>query len=312
MTPLSVIFMGTPDFAVPSLRAIHAAGHSIVRVITQPDRPRGRGRQTVPPPVKRAAGDLGCPVLQPESVRDEGFLRQVEALRPDVIVVIAFGKLLPSALIQLAPMGTVNVHGSLLPRYRGPAPIQWAIINGESETGVTTMLMDEGIDTGDILLVERSPILPTDTSQDLHDRLSISGARLIVKTLADASEGRLSPIHQDDGNASYAPMLKKADGRINWDQPPQRIDAFVRGMSPWPGAFTTMEGRPVKIFRVAPAPMDVIARPGTVIEGFSNEIRVAARGGALSILELQSASGKRLQVAEFLRGHAVAVDRVLG
>jgi methionyl-tRNA formyltransferase len=312
MTPLSLIFMGTPDFAVPSLRAIHAAGHPILQVVTQPDRPRGRGRFKVAPPVKKAAEDLNCPVLQPESIKDVRFLRQLEALRPDVIVVIAFGQLLPSRLVHMAPMGTINVHGSVLPRYRGPAPIQWAIINGESETGVTTMLMDEGVDTGDILLVERSPIFPTDTSQDLHDRLSTTGAGLIVKTLADAGAGRLSPIPQDDGNASYAPMLKKADGRINWDQPPQRIDAFVRGMSPWPGAFTTAEGRHVKIFRVAPAPMDVAARPGTVIEGFSDEIRVAARGGALRILELQTASGKRLPVADFLRGHTLAVGRVLG
>jgi methionyl-tRNA formyltransferase len=312
MTPLSLIFMGTPDFAVPSLRAIHVAGHSIVRVVTQPNRPRGRGRRTVAPPVKRAADDLNCPVLQPESIKDGRFLSQLEALRPDVIVVIAFGQLLPSRLVHMAPMGTINVHGSVLPRYRGPAPIQWAIINGESETGVTTMLMDEGVDTGDILLVERSPIFPTDTSQDLHDRLSTTGAGLIVKTLADAAEGRLSPIPQDDGNASYAPLLKKADGRINWDQPAHRIDAFVRGMSPWPGAFTTAAGRHFKIFRVAPAPMDVAAPPGTVIEGFSDEIRVAARGGALRILELQTASGKRLPVADFLRGHTLAVGRVLG
>lgn len=311
MTPLSIIFMGTPDFAIPALKAIHKAGHRIANVITQPDRPRGRGRRRVPPPVKTAALELGCPVLQPESIREDDFLQSVESTRPDAIVVIAFGQLLPKRLIRIPRLGTVNVHASLLPKYRGPAPIQWAIINGETETGVTTMLMDEGVDTGDILMTDKTPILRDDTAATLHDRLAELGAKLIVDTLAEAALGRLSPTPQDDREATYAPMLSKADGRINWDQPSEQIEAFIRGMAPWPGAFSYLDSERIKIFRAAPALLDHPEPPGTVVRGFSEEIRVATRGGALTILELQSASGKRLAVSDFLRGHPIPVGRVL-
>lgn len=311
MTPLSVIFLGTPAFAVPSLKAIHGAGHRILHVITQPDRPRGRGRRTVPSPVKTAALELGCSVLQPESIRDEAFLRSMERVRPDVLVLIAFGQLLPDRLIQLPRLGAINLHGSVLPKYRGPAPIQWAIINGETKTGVTTMLMDEGVDTGDILMIETSPIGPEDTSADLYDRLSRIGAGLMVKTLEHAAAGKLVPVPQDEQKASYAPMLSKSDGRINWDQAPERIECFIRGMTPWPGAFSHLDDARIKIFNARPAPLDHPEVPGTVVAGFENEIRVAARGGALSLLEIQSASGKRMAVSDYLRGHPVRMGQRL-
>jgi methionyl-tRNA formyltransferase len=305
MSALSVLFLGTPGFAVPSLIALHSAGHRIARVVTQPDRPRGRGRQPVAPPVKKAALELGLPILQPVSIRRDEFLTALEAERPDAVIVVAFGQLLPKRLLDLPRMAAVNVHGSLLPQYRGPAPIQWAIINGEPETGVTTMLMDEGIDTGDLLLAEKTPIEPTDTSETLHDRLSELGAALLVKTLDAMTAGTVEPVSQKGQEASYAPMLTKSDGRIDWNQPPERIDCFIRGMTPWPGAFSDLEGRRIKIFRARPAQLDAPAAPGTVVKGFSDEIRVAARDGALSILELQVASGKRLSAAAFLRGCAV-------
>jgi methionyl-tRNA formyltransferase len=306
---LDIVFMGTPDFAVPALRALGGSRHRVLRAITQPDRPRGRGRKSAEPAVKSAARTLAIPVDQPGSIRTPEFLDAMAALAPDLMVVVAFGRILGEPLLRIPRLGVVNIHASLLPRYRGPAPIQWALIDGEAETGVTTMAMDAGLDTGDILLERRAPIGPDDTAGTLHDRLSELGAELLLETL-DRIE-TLRPRPQDPDRSSYAPMLKKADGHISWDQPAARIDFRVRGVTPWPGAYCFIDGRRVKLFRVRIPNEPADAPPGTVVPGFPDELRVAAADGAVSLLELQGESGKRMPVADFLRGFPVPPGTVL-
>jgi methionyl-tRNA formyltransferase len=301
--------MGTPDFSVPSLSALHAAGCPIEMVVTQPDRPRGRGRKSTPSPVKAEALRLGLPVFQPTSLKQAETVQRIAAVEPDVIVVIAFGQILPLAVLGIPRLGAVNVHASLLPKYRGAAPIHWAVLNRESETGVTTMLMDEGLDTGPILLADRTPIADTDTAGTLHDRLSAMGAKLVVQTLEGLAAGKLVPVVQNDAESCYAPMLSKEDGRIDWQKTPADLDSFVRGMDPWPGAFTRLDGKRLRLFRVAPAHRTEDRRPGTVIAGFPDELRVVAGDGAVSILEIQGDSGKRLSIADFLRGHPIPAGK---
>ncbi|MDF1593968.1 MAG: methionyl-tRNA formyltransferase [Desulfobacterales bacterium] len=302
---MKVIFMGTPEFAVSALKKLHGDGHEIVLAVTQPDRPRGRGRQVSASPVKKAAMGLNIPVSQPESIRTVEFLRFVQELQPDVLVVVAFGQILPKSLLSVPPVGSINIHASLLPKYRGPAPIQWAIINEEKQTGVTIMFMDEGLDTGDILLAQKTDISPDDTTASLYGRLAEMGAELISDTLGRLSAGHIKPVRQDHEQATYAPLLKKSDGLIDWTRPAYSLDAFIRGMSPWPGAFTFYDGRRLKIFRAVPARSDVREAPGTVIPGFPDELRVMTGEGALSILDIQGASGKRLPIRDFLQGNSI-------
>ncbi len=304
--------MGTPDFGVPALNALHEAGYLISLVVTQPDRPKGRGRKTVPSPIKKAAEGLGLSLFQPASLKNTEAVERIRAAAPAYIVVIAFGQILSKSILAIPRCGAVNVHASLLPKYRGAAPIQWAVVNREKETGVTTMLMDEGLDTGDILLVSRTEIRKNDTAATLHDRLSAMGADLIVQTLGNLESGTISPVAQDPAKTSYAPMLKKEDGRIDWQKSPEDLEAFVRGMDPWPGAHTTIDGMRLRIFRLAAAQRTEDRAPGTVIRGFADELRVTAGSGAVSILEVQGESGKRMPVAEFLRGKPVAPGTVLG
>jgi methionyl-tRNA formyltransferase len=308
---LKIIFMGTPDFAVPALKALHKNKNDVALVITQPDRPKGRGRKITPPPVKTAALQLGYAVVQPASIRT----REIEDLlltqKPDITVVVAFGHMLPQKILAVPKLATINVHASLLPKYRGPAPIHWAIINREEETGVTTMLMDEGMDTGDILLSATIKITPDDTAGSLHDCLALMGADLLVRTLKTIEKEGLQPVSQDHARATYAPLLKKEDGRIDWKQPAESLDPFIRGMTPWPGAFTFHKDRHLKIFKARPVPMEVNAPPGTIIKGFSGELRVATGKGVLSIHEVQGASGKRLLIKDFLRGCEILPGTVL-
>lgn len=307
---MNVIFMGTPDFGVPSLKALYQNGFDLSLVVTQPDRPRGRGRRPMSSPVKVAAESVGLDVFQPKSLREEGVKNRMDQIQPDLIVVVAFGQILPKSLLALPKMGAVNLHASLLPKYRGPAPIQWAILNMEAETGITTMRMDEGLDTGDILLAEKVPIHPQDTAETLHDRLAAAGAGLLVRTLRDIEEKTIQPIPQDHSRATYAPMLHKTDGKIDWSLPAERIEAFVRGMTPWPGAYTFFGNRRLKIFRVEAIKPSVPSSPGTIVEAFPDELRVAAGSGVVSVLELQEASGKRLPVSAFLRGNDIPVGSV--
>jgi methionyl-tRNA formyltransferase len=311
MKAYNIIFMGTPEFAIPTLRAIHASNHHLSLVVTQPDRPKGRGRKVIPPPVKQTAIDLGYTVLQPTSVKKKEFVEVVTRDKPDFLVVVAYGRILPKTILQLPKLGTINLHASLLPKYRGPAPIQWAIINGETLTGLTAMLMDEGLDTGDILLAAEEKIYPNDTSASLHDRLAELGANLLVDTLNRYSKGQIRPVPQDHNQASQAPLLKKSDGHIAWDAPAEKISAFIRGMTPWPGAFTFHEDKRFKIFNAKSVKADVSQAPGTVIKGFADELRVATAKGVLSVLEIQGASGKRLMIADFLRGYRMPPGTIL-
>jgi methionyl-tRNA formyltransferase len=303
-----IVFMGTPDFAVPVLNALQEHAYDVALVVTQPDRPKGRGRKLLPPPVKSRAIEMGYNVIQPESVRTDEFISLIRGIDPDFFVVVAFGHILPKQILELPKKGAINIHGSLLPKYRGSAPIQWAIINGEKETGVTTMLMDSGMDTGHMLLSEKTEIMPEDTSDTLHDRLAILGANLLIRTLKNFDA--ITPMPQNHEDATYAPMLKKADGRIDWKKSAKSLDEFIRGVTPWPGAFTFHENRRLKIFKTIPILTESESPPGTVVRGFPDELRVATGDGVLSILEIQGESGKRLLIKDFLRGYPIPVGTV--
>jgi methionyl-tRNA formyltransferase len=303
--------MGTPDFAVPALQALIQNGYDVPLVVTQPDRPKGRGRKLVAPPVKLKALELDLEVLQPATLKDEKFRDQIRRLQPDFFVVLAFGHILSENILQLPRLGTINIHASLLPKYRGPAPIQWVIINGESETGITTMLMDTGVDTGDILLSQKEPIFPDDTAATLHDRLAIRGAELLSKTLQSYASDNIVPIPQDHSKATYAPLLKKQDGHIRWQKPAEELAAFIRGMTPWPGAFSFHDKNRLKILKAAPLTENPKQPPGTILKTFPNELCVATTKGALSILEIQGPSGKRLPIADFLRGYQLPAGTLL-
>jgi methionyl-tRNA formyltransferase len=307
----TIIFMGTPDFAVPSLHLLCQEGYNVALVVTRPDRPKGRGRKLVPPPVKLKALELNLKVLQPSTLKTEEFSDQVKHIQPDFFVVIAFGHILSEEMLQLPKLGAINIHASLLPKYRGPAPIQWAIINGDSQTGVTTMFMDKGMDTGDVLLTKTETISPDDTAATLHDRLAKTGADLLIKTLKDLAAHKINPIPQDHSAATYAPLLKKQDGHINWHKPASELEPFIRGVTPWPGAFTFHNETRLKIFKAALISESVLEAAGTVLKAFPDELRVATGKGVLSISEIQGPSGKRLGVAAFLRGYKLLPGTVL-
>jgi methionyl-tRNA formyltransferase len=303
--------MGTPQFAVPSLNALADSRHHIALVVTRPDRPKGRGRRVYPPPIKTAALELGLRFKQVTSLKAPEIAEQLASFKPDFIVVVAFGNILPKHILTLPRIGTINVHASLLPKLRGPAPINWAIINGESQTGITTMLMDEGLDTGDILLTAVEPITPEDTAATLHDRLARIGSDLLIKTLDAFAVDRIHPVTQDDTQASHAPLLSKQDGRIDWHKPAQTIEQIIRGMTPWPGAFTFHETNRLKIFSAKPVAKTFEALPGTVLQSFPDELVIATGKDALTILEVQGPSGKRLLIEDFLRGYKLPAGTIL-
>lgn len=310
MGGLRVIFMGTPRFACPTLEKLMDRGDDVVAVVTQPDRPSGRGQKTVAPPVKELACRHGLTILQPPRVRAPEFIEAVREMNPDVIVVVAFGQILPKALLDIPAHGCVNVHASLLPRYRGAAPINWCIINGETETGVTTMRMDVGLDTGDMLLKKTTLIDPDEDTASLHDRLSLMGAEALHETLDLMSRGMLVPEKQEDSLSCYAPMLKKEDGLIDWTRDPLTIRNLVRGMNPWPGAFTFLEGKSLKIFRVRTA--EGSGAPGAVLAAGRDGIEVACGGGSLILDELQLEGKRRLTAGDFLAGRRLSPGIVLG
>ncbi len=310
-TGLKIVFMGTPDFAVPSLQALHESRHEIALVVTQPDRPRGRGRKIMPSPVKEAAVRFGYDLLQPERVHTPEVHDVISDLEPDLLVVVAFGQILPLSLISMPRYHAINVHASLLPRYRGAAPIQWALIKGESETGVTTMAMDAGMDTGDILLASTVAVEPSDTAATLHDTLAKEGANLLLETVEKLLMGKIDPKPQDPSKASYAPLLKKGDGRINWELPAQNIENFIRGVTPWPGAFTFCDDRRLKIYKSKHLDKKTQEAPGTVLMSFPDELLVATGKGALLIEELQGASGKCMATKDYLCGCSMETGTVL-
>ncbi|MDD2273300.1 MAG: methionyl-tRNA formyltransferase [Desulfuromonadaceae bacterium] len=310
MTGWRIIFMGTPDFACPTLQNLLERGENLVAVVTQPDRPKGRGQKMMPPPVKELAEKNGIPVYQPLKVRDPGFVDIIRELKPDVIVVVAFGQILPKALLEIPPHGCINVHASLLPRYRGAAPLNWCIINGEPETGVTTMLMDVGLDTGDMLLIQKTALDENEDIQSLHDRMSIMGADLLAETLDRLLADDIVPQAQDHSASCYAPMLKKDDGIINWHTDARTIHNQVRGLAVWPGACTVVDGQVLKIFRTSIG--NGSGAPGTVLQASKGCLEVACHVGSLFLHELQLAGKKRLDCASFLAGCPVSVGTLLG
>lgn len=306
---MKLIFMGTPDFAVPSLRALAEAGHEIVSVYTQPDRPKGRGYALEPPPVKVQAQKLGLPVFQPETLRNENVQRQIADTHADCAVVVAYGKLLPPPVLTAPRLGCVNVHSSLLPKFRGAAPIQWAILTGERVTGVSTMLLDEGMDTGNILLQSETNIDPFETAGQLHDRLAVMGADMIIRTLDGLDHGEITPRKQDESAASYAPMLTKDLCPINWGNSSVNIHNQVRGLQPWPVAETAIEGKRLRIHSTVPV-IDYKGEAGVVMS--TSPLIVSCGEGAIEIKELQIDGGKRMAAADYLMGHPIAVGARLG
>lgn len=307
-----MIFMGTPEFALPSLNALHQSGHAVLAVVCQPDRPKGRGGRLTPPPAKVMAERFGQPVLQPAKMKDPAFHDALRAFGPEIITVVAFGRILPPEILDLPPRGCINLHASLLPKYRGAAPIQWAIINGEQETGVTTIRMDPGMDTGDILLQERVPILPEDTAGTLSARLAERGADLMLQTLKGIESGEILSVPQDHAQATLAPILEKEAGEIDWTQPAVHILNRIRGLAPWPGAYTFYQDERWNIWKADLGDQAADGIPGTILKAGRAGISVATGQGLLEILELQPANRRRMGVREFLAGHSVDPGVVLG
>lgn len=303
---MKVIFMGTPDFAVPTLRSIHEAGHELLAVVTQPDKPKGRGNQMQFPPVKELALEYGVPVYQPVRIKKEPeFIELLKELAPDVIVVVAFGQILPKEVLDIPKYGCINVHASLLPRLRGAAPIQWAIINGEEKTGITTMFMDVGLDTGDMLLKEETVISPEETGGSLHDRLSEIGGPLLVRTLEELENGTLVRIKQNDEDSNYAKMLDKALGQLDFTKPACELERLIRGLNPWPSAYTHLDGKTLKIWKAQVLSEVSGNEIGSVCEVKKDAIVVQTGEGALAITELQLEGKKRMTTEAFLRGYEV-------
>jgi methionyl-tRNA formyltransferase len=298
---MRIIFFGTPEFAVPSLEALIDSGENIVSVVTQPDRVKGRGHKLSQPPVKEYALSKGIPVIQPSDIRTLAFYEEMSGLKPDIVVVVAYGKIVPISILTLPHLGCVNVHASLLPRYRGAAPIHWALINGEEKTGITTMLMDEGLDTGDMLLTEEVIIDEEDNAYTLSRILSIIGASLLVKTLEGLQNKTIKPVPQS-GEAIYAPPLKKEDGRINWSASAREISNLIRGTFPWPGAFCYLNGEKLHIIK-AKAEHDSIKGPvGRIAKISGSDIRVSTGAGTLAIAEVKPEGKKIMPAAAFVNG----------
>lgn len=310
---IRIVFMGTPEFAVPCLKTLIESGENVAAVVTQPDKPKGRGKILTPAPVKELALKRNIQVLQPEKIKDDSFISAIRELRPDLIVVVAYGKILPKAVLDIPPLGCLNVHASILPKYRGAAPINWAIMNGEKETGVTTMLMDAGMDTGRMFLTQRIEIKDDDTADSLHDKLKEIGADLLIKTICGIESGTIRPIPQDDLQATYAPMLKKEDGRIDWTIGAEEIRNLIRGLNPWPGAYTRWEGRNIKIFKGERGDGQGAGgrvEPGTIINVSADGICVATGKGTLLITELQMENKNRMSASEFIRGYKIVKGQI--
>lgn len=316
MPPLKIIFMGTAELACASLRALaREKSFHLLAAVSQPDKPRGRDLQLQPTAVKAAALAENLPVLQPTRARDEAFLQQLRELQPDLIVVAAYGQILPPALLALPRFGCLNVHTSLLPKYRGAAPIQWAILNGDPETGVTIMRMDAGLDTGDILTTVTTPIAPADNAQTLHDRLAMLGAELLVQTIPAYVAGRITPRPQPAEGSTYARKISKEDGAIDWTQPARVLWNRIRAFTPWPGAFTYQPAAPkprlLKLWLAEVEPTATGA-PGEILRADSTGLVIACGEQGLRILELQREGGRRLTTAQYLAGHPLAPGELLG
>lgn len=306
---MKLIFMGTPDFAVPSLERLLADGHEVVLAVTQPDKPVGRKRVLTPPPVKVCAQSHGIPVYQPLSMKTEETHLYLSGFSVDAIIVVAYGKILPPAILDMTPMGCINVHGSLLPRYRGAAPVQWAILNGDAETGVTTMRLDAGVDTGDMLLMSRRPLSDTITGGELFDLLAEDGAELLSRTLTGLTEGTIQPQKQPEEGACYASMLDKSMAPLDWQKPARRLHDQVRGMNPWPVASTVFEGKTLKVY-VSRVAENAAGQPGEILS-LSPLVVACGEGTALELQQVQYEGARRMTAEEFLRGHPMQIGDCL-
>lgn len=305
---MRIVFMGTPDFAVPSLERILEEGHQVVGVFTQPDKPRGRSAQLQPPPVKVLALERGLPVFQPAKMRDGQALGMMKELAPDLVVVVAYGKILPKDLLEVPPLGCVNVHGSLLPRYRGAAPIQWSVINGDPVTGVTTMFMAEGLDTGDIILTMETPIGPGETGGSLFDRLAPLGAQCLAKTLDLFEAGQVPRVPQDEAKATYAPILSRETGVLDLARPAPALECLVRGVTPWPGASLRLEGKLLKVLEVRLA-QGQGQEPGVLLA--EDRFVVSCGAGALELVQVQPEGKRPMAGADYLRGRRMKIGTSL-
>jgi methionyl-tRNA formyltransferase len=310
VSPWRIVFFGTPDFSIPVLKNLFQGPDEVVAVVTQPDREKGRGRKVVPPPVKELALQQGQTLFQPEKVREETFQEKIKGLQPDLFVLVAYGQILPKSLLEIPKHGAVNVHASLLPKYRGAAPIPWAILKGERVTGVTTMMMDEGMDTGDILLQTEISMSDEETSETLHDQLALLGAQLLSETVKEMKAGSVRPIPQDHSKATYAPPLKKEDGQIDWSKDSKEIDRQVRALNPWPGAFTMWNGQLLKIYKGEVREEITKRETGIVSWVGSDFIEVETGKASFIIKEVQLEGKRRMSVREFLSGHPILVGTV--
>ena len=309
---MRILLLGTADFACPSLEALLASPYQIIGLVTQPDRPRGRGRKLTPSPLKSLAVSKDIPVYQPEKVRDPASLETLSSLRPDLFVVVAYGQILSPSVLSIPPRGSVNVHGSLLPKYRGAAPIARAILAGETRTGVTTMFLDAGMDTGPILLMEETEIGVEDTTATLHDRLSRLGADLLLRTLEGIEKNTITPAPQDHTKATMAPKITKEEGRIDWRKPARELFNLLRAFDPWPGAYTSWERQILKLFRPALDERKTQEIPGTLVQASPDGLRIATSQGSLIVREIQLESRPRMRVNEFLSGYPLRAGARLG
>lgn len=307
---MKIVFMGTPEFSVPCLEICHEMGE-VIAVVTQPDRPKGRGKKLTPPPVKERALELGLTVMQPEKVKTIEATEALEALKPDLIIVVAYGQLLSKRLLAIPPMGCINVHASVLPRLRGASPINWSIVTGETQTGVTTMYMSEGLDEGDMIDVLTLAITPEMTAGQLHDALMNLGSATLRKTLTDLKEGVVKRVPQDSTLATYAPILKKEMAKVSWDKPAEAISCLIRGFDPWPVAYTHYQEQVMKLFAPTVEPYKGTASPGTILEVAKSGILVATGDQAIRISDIQMPNGKRMSVSSYVLGNTIEVGTVL-
>ncbi|QFJ53662.1 methionyl-tRNA formyltransferase [Pseudobutyrivibrio xylanivorans] len=304
---MKVVFMGTPDFAVETLKAIYEAGHEVILAVSQPDKPKGRSGKLQPTPVKEFAMEHDIPVFQPVKIRAEEAVEELRKYEADVFVVAAFGQILPKVILDMPRLGCVNVHGSLLPKYRGAAPIQWAVINGEKVSGNTTMLMGPGLDDGDMLLKSEIELVADETGGSLFDRLAIDGGKLAVKTIEALDRGEITPVPQDESQATHVGMISKDMGNIDWTKPAIEIERLIRGLNPWPSAFSFIDGKQMKFWKANV--VEKSGEPGTIIDVNKNVFTVACGAGALEVEELQLEGKKRMAAGDFLRGYQLEAGK---
>ena len=309
---MKIIYMGTPDFAAVSLNALLDAGYDVAAVFTQPDKPKGRGHKLAFSPVKEIAVAHNIPVYQPTTLKNEEVQQQIREMAPDMIVVVAYGKLLPEAVLNVPPLGCINVHGSLLPKYRGAAPIQWSVLNGDKETGITTMYMAKGMDTGDIILQEKTPIGEDETAAELFDRMAVLGAETLLKTIPLLQAGTAPRIPQNEAEASHVSMLSKEQAQIDFSKTADEVHHFICGMSDWPCAFTSIGGKRLKVYRSHRTALTSKQSAGSVVENKKVLTVVCGDGNCVELTEVQYDNGKRMPSDAFLRGHAVEIGTVLG